>query len=172
MKSKAPLALMEQMVMLLVFALAAALCMQAFVKSDEISHDSYMKGSAALAAQNAVEAVRHNGGSPRQALSGAAAMLGGSYEDRSGGMDTDMSLHIYYDEEWNVSEEADAYQLTARAVPAEEEGLYRIIVHVFEDGKALAGGTETVQQTGSGAAQEPVLLYELESAWLEVSADE
>ena len=37
MRSKAPLLLMEQMVMLLVFALAAALCVQAFVKSDAIS---------------------------------------------------------------------------------------------------------------------------------------
>ena len=35
MKSKAPLALMEQMVMILVFALAAALCLQAFVKSED-----------------------------------------------------------------------------------------------------------------------------------------
>ncbi len=33
-QSEAPLALMEQMVMLLVFALAAALCLQAFVRSD------------------------------------------------------------------------------------------------------------------------------------------
>ena len=30
MRSKAPLALMEQMVMVLVFALAAALCLQSF----------------------------------------------------------------------------------------------------------------------------------------------
>ena len=32
MRSKAPLLLMEQMVMLAVFALAAALCVQAFVR--------------------------------------------------------------------------------------------------------------------------------------------
>ena len=35
MKSKAPLSLMEQMVMLLVFALAAALCLQAFVRHSQ-----------------------------------------------------------------------------------------------------------------------------------------
>ena len=35
MKSKAPLALMEQMVMLLVFALAAALCLCRLVQNDE-----------------------------------------------------------------------------------------------------------------------------------------
>ena len=40
MRSKAPLILMEQMVMLLVFALAAALCLQAFVKSDSLSSRS------------------------------------------------------------------------------------------------------------------------------------
>ena len=40
MRSKAPLLLMEQMVMLAVFALAAALCLQAFVKSDGLSGDS------------------------------------------------------------------------------------------------------------------------------------
>ena len=37
MRSKAPLVLIEQMIMLLVFALAAALCLQAFVKADGIS---------------------------------------------------------------------------------------------------------------------------------------
>ena len=37
MRSKAPLALMEQMVMVLVFALAAALCLQAFALADRIS---------------------------------------------------------------------------------------------------------------------------------------
>ena len=47
MKSKAPLALMEQIVMLLVFALAAALCLQAFVKSDQISRESQARSNAA-----------------------------------------------------------------------------------------------------------------------------
>ena len=37
MKSRAPLALMEQTVMVLVFALAAALCLRAFVLADGIS---------------------------------------------------------------------------------------------------------------------------------------
>ena len=46
MKSKAPLLLMEQMVMLLVFALAAALCLQAFVKSDGLSRRSEARDRA------------------------------------------------------------------------------------------------------------------------------
>ena len=48
MKSKAPLMLMEQMVMLLVFALAAALCLQAFVKADEISKQAEARDRAVL----------------------------------------------------------------------------------------------------------------------------
>ena len=37
MRSKAPLALMEQVVMVLVFALATALCLQVFVFSNQVS---------------------------------------------------------------------------------------------------------------------------------------
>ena len=62
MRSKAPLAMMEQMVMLLVFALAAALCLQAFVKSDQISKRGEDRDRAAVLCQNAAEAIRHNGG--------------------------------------------------------------------------------------------------------------
>nr|WP_326127058.1 hypothetical protein [uncultured Oscillibacter sp.] len=58
MRSKAPLILMEQMVMLLVFALAAALCLQAFVKSDALSSRSEARDRALLEAQNAAEALK------------------------------------------------------------------------------------------------------------------
>ena len=43
MKSKAPLSLMEQLIMLVVFALAAALCLQVFVLSGSVSCDSETK---------------------------------------------------------------------------------------------------------------------------------
>lgn len=36
-RSKAPLALMEQIIMILVFALASAVCLQAFVYADRLS---------------------------------------------------------------------------------------------------------------------------------------
>lgn len=54
MKSKAPLALMEQMVMLLVFALAAALCLQAFVQSDRLSRESEARDHAAVLCQSEI----------------------------------------------------------------------------------------------------------------------
>ena len=58
MRSKAPLALMEQMVMVLVFALAAALCLQAFALADRISRQNAERDQALVAAQNAAEQVK------------------------------------------------------------------------------------------------------------------
>ena len=67
MKSKTPLLLMEQMVMLLVFALAAALCLQAFVKSDNLSKASQNRDRALEEAQSAAEVIRHTRGDFEQA---------------------------------------------------------------------------------------------------------
>jgi len=74
MRSKAPLAMLEQLVMLLVFALAAALCLQAFVLADRISKDSALYDHAVLDVQQAAEAVKHCGGDLQQ----AQQLLGGS----------------------------------------------------------------------------------------------
>ena len=45
-RSKAPLALMEQIIMILVFALTAAVCMQAFVYSSNLSKQGENKNIA------------------------------------------------------------------------------------------------------------------------------
>ena len=92
-KSKAPLALMEQMVMLLVFALAAALCLQAFVRSDSSSKRSEARDRAAVLCQNVAEAVRHSRGD----LEKTTELLGLSYW-REGDVRT---LSLGYDKDWN-----------------------------------------------------------------------
>lgn len=145
MKSKAPLVLMEQMVMLLVFALAAALCLQAFVKSDEISLRSQARSNAALAAQNIVEQLRHSGGSLEHALMETADKQGGNYvgEDAAAGS----RLYIFYDREWRVAGEGD-YLLTVEGIPASEKGLQRVRVQVVD----LTSASED--------------LFGLETAWL------
>lgn len=89
MKSKAPLALMEQLVMLLVFALAAALCLQAFVRSDLLSRRGEARDTAAVLCQSVAETIRHTEGD----LSAAAEILGAT---RSGEDD----LTIFYDADW------------------------------------------------------------------------
>lgn len=58
MKSKAPLALAEQIIMMLVFALAAAICLSVFAKCDGIARENRARDFAALEAQNAAEVLK------------------------------------------------------------------------------------------------------------------
>lgn len=73
MKRKAPLVLMELVIALGVFALAAALCLQAFSLADKTSRQAETLDRAVLLAQNGAEAVKHCRGD----LSAAAALLDG-----------------------------------------------------------------------------------------------
>lgn len=61
-KSKAPLALMEQLIMILVFAVAAAVCMQAFVYSDHVSRESEQRDLALTMAQEVIENCKAENG--------------------------------------------------------------------------------------------------------------
>ena len=54
-RSKAPLALMEQIILILVFALAAAVCLQAFVYSDTLSRQGELRDKAVVRAQEMAE---------------------------------------------------------------------------------------------------------------------
>lgn len=59
MKNKASLQLMEQLIMILVFAVAAALCLQVFAKSAEISRQTACQDEAVQTARNAAELYKH-----------------------------------------------------------------------------------------------------------------
>ena len=123
MKNKAPLSLMEQLVMLLVFALAAALCLQVFVLSAQMSRHCEARDHAVTEVQNAAEMLKASGGDFRQ----CAAQLGGTAEDRC--------WQIRYDEDWNESETEADYCLTITKLPANNAAL---------------GSAEVRAQTGSG----------------------
>ena len=58
MKHRSSLVLMEQLVMILVFALCAAFCLQAFVAADRISRDTGFQDDAVLLAQNTAESLK------------------------------------------------------------------------------------------------------------------
>ena len=62
MRSKTPLALMEQVIMVLVFALAAALCLHAFVLADRISRECEERDRAVLAVQTVAEILKDSRG--------------------------------------------------------------------------------------------------------------
>lgn len=76
MRSKAPLVLMEQVCMLLVLAVAAVVCLQAFVWSDMTSRHCQKQDQALILAQNAAELLKHTGDPETAALG-----LGGKAEE-------------------------------------------------------------------------------------------
>lgn len=112
MRSKAPLLLMEQMVMLLVFALAAALCLQAFVKSDGLSGDSEDRDRAVTLCQEAAETIRWYGG---DIVSRDAAQALGYHYDKG-------VMYQEFDEDWNPVEFGGVYWLDAEGIPADVPG--------------------------------------------------
>lgn len=58
MRSKASLSLMELLVMILVFALASAFCMQAFGRAQAISLETMRRDEAVVLAQNGAELLK------------------------------------------------------------------------------------------------------------------
>ena len=127
MRSKAPLAVMEQMVMLLVFALAAALCLQAFVKSDELSKRSEARDQAAVLCQNTAEVLRSTKGD----FSQVQRQL--RQEGSAAAVSTEDALLVTYDEDWNEPSahgKSTCYELRAERVDSGVAGLGKAEVYV------------------------------------------
>ena len=61
MKHKASLQLMELLVMILVFAAAAALCLRLFAKAEEISAETDRRDRAVVLARNGAELLKATG---------------------------------------------------------------------------------------------------------------
>ena len=123
MKSKAPLMLMEQLVMVLVFALAAAVCLQVFALSGRISRVCEARDRAAVVAQSAAETLKACGGDYAQ----AAQRLGGRWDGRLWAVD--------YDENWKQTETDEAY---------------RVCVSPAESAQALLGMADITVLDGEG----------------------
>ena len=154
MRSKAPLALMEQMVMILVFAVASALCLQAFAQSELISRRGEDRDRAAALCQNAAEAVRHSRGD----LKKTAELLGLSYP-HEGEVE---ALSLGYDKDWNsfgvVQEVGKNVLRTVRIAPVDSgvDGLGRAKIEALEwDDSSRAG---------------PNSIYAIEVCWQESEA--
>lgn len=146
MKSKASLTLMEQLIMLLVFALAAAVCLRAFVWADTHSAQIETTDKAVLLAQSTAETIKGSGGDVQNALKSAADMLGAKYDGKA--------LQINYDNSWNRTNKNPVYRLTAEGVDSGLDNLCKIGVYVCE-------------------AESSKIIFTLETAWqMEVSPRE
>lgn len=122
MKSKAPLVLMEQIIMLLVFALAAAICLQAFIKADALSSASANRDKAVILAQSTAELIRSNDGD----LAKAAEQLAATCEQ---GL-----LQQTYDKNWQPSAAANpAFTLQAHIMPNTAPGVGSAKVLVLDE---------------------------------------
>lgn len=124
MRNKAPLILMEQALMLLVFALAAVFCLRAFVWADTTSKELAARDAALIQAQNAAEVLKSQGGDMEHAQTAGARILGGRMEQ---GM-----WYILYDENWEQVDDWDgaAYSLHVQGVSSGVKGLWKARVWV------------------------------------------
>ena len=103
MKNKAFLPLMEQILMIAVFALAAALCLQGFFAADSVSRKRLRKDHAVIAAQNVAETVKMLRGD----MQASALSLGATCEGDS--------FTIVFDEDGKPAEygEKEAFRIVA-----------------------------------------------------------
>lgn len=100
MKSRSSLVLIEQTVMILVFALTAALCLRAFLWAQDISQDAAQQDMALLRAQNAAQILKACQGDFEQ----AAERYGGSY--------TDGIWTVYYDAQEECVQQLQVHALS------------------------------------------------------------
>jgi hypothetical protein len=115
---------MEQVIMVLVFALAAALCLRVFAFADRMSARNAAIDRAVIVCQTAAEVLKTQGGDMAHAQFAAAELLGGRVEQ---GM-----WYVLYNEDWEeVADWTDAaYSLHAQGVPTDVEGLWRAEIWV------------------------------------------
>ncbi len=127
MRNKSTLVLLEQSVMLLIFALAAALCLRAFFQADRISGETAALDRAVTAAQTAAETLKHARGDLAR-----AAEHGGTVEENR--------WVIPYDEQWQTTTGEESYLLTAELCDSGKPGLGTAHIVVTD-----SSGTELFQ---------------------------
>lgn len=125
MKNKGALVLIEQAIMLLVFALAAVLCLRAFVWADSTSKEITARDGALIQAQNAAEVLKNCAGDLDVAVG------------EMGGIQNDEIWIVLYDENWNVTDEEHTYTLRAVSDQSDSEYLGRAEVSVYQGDSEL-----------------------------------
>lgn len=125
MKNKGALVLIEQAIMLLVFALAAVLCLRAFVWADTASKDIAARDQALIQAQNAAEMLKSCAGD----FDAAVVQMGGIRDGET--------WVVLYDENWNVTDDMHTYTLRAVSGRSGPEYLGRAEVSVYRGDSEL-----------------------------------
>ena len=134
MKTKSPLVLMEQLVMILVFALAAATCLRLFVLSDELSKHYAATDRAVLEAQTVAEQLKHD------------SLTSDPHES---------NWEIAFDEDWNPTSSSAPAAYHLSVAYEESDSVHRwcaIVTVCTTDGDELITLPVSGQITEGGAA--------------------
>ena len=126
MKNRATLSLIELSIMLVVFALAAVLCLKGFLWADETAAQAADRDQALVLAQNTAEVLKARGGDAQA----AAELLGGIAQDGT--------LVILYDEDWAITDDMHTYSLRCEPVDSGLPLLGRASVRVLQGEETLA----------------------------------
>ena len=129
MKRKSSLVLLELLIMVMVFALAAAFCLQAFTQADRISRDTLHRDIAVRLCDNAAQTIKAEGD-----VASAAASLGASPVEGRWQLTIPEGEETFLLELWKDSSELPGF------------GLARIRVCRISDGETLFGITAGFQE--------------------------
>ena len=127
MKNRSTLMLLELVIMLLVFLLAAALCLRAFAWADTRSAEGSRGDMALLQAQNGAEALKAAGGD----FAAAASLLGGSWDQET--------WVLAFTENWEPTNLDGAFTMQTQKQKTDTPYLGEALVRILDDrGNTLA----------------------------------
>lgn len=136
MNRKSVLQLIELLIMVLIFAIAACICIRCFVYADTLSREQENKTMAIQVAQNAAELLKANAGD----LERAAANMGGYCEDGK--------WYVPMDDAWNVIPQLEhsAFLLTVTLHAETDLPMGTALVQVAQGEKTLVEFTVAWQE--------------------------
>ncbi len=145
MKNRTSLTLLEMLIMIMVLALAAALCLRAFVYSGKLSKEDRMKAEALAFAQNTAELLKYYEGDAAKAFS----EMGCTYKE---------GTPVMLNEDWKDCEHAEyngAYGVAGLK--------YLVLLEPDQDSGPLLGKTLITVMN----AEDDTVLCRINAAWQE-----
>ena len=137
MRNRAPLALMEQVIMILVFAIAAALCLRAFVWAEDRSVENAARDQAMIRLETAAEVLKSVRGDMEKASESFGTYQNGCWR-------------VCYDENWTEVSADWEYTLTAELAETDNPLLGKAYLRVTgAEGENLGALRVAWQEVGS-----------------------
>ena len=139
-RSKSTLFLIEQIIVIAVFAICAAACVRILTAAYFTANDTQATSNAVLKAESAAETFKATNGD----IDAIASILGGTSGTAADGV---AGVAVYYDSSWQVTTEGNAsYHLGLAIYPPENPS----------DTHLLNGEVWVVKITGEGLVSFPV----------------